>query len=167
MREYDREDVIRKAMKYPIDKVIFRYRQDTGLSEKEAKRHERELKRFLALSATSARGYGMRGPIDNLWHTFILFTHIYENFCSEVAGRFIHHFPNVLGYDGPGAPPLELGNTDYIRFLKDYEATFGERPEAPYWPAAPQPAGFFAVDCSSDDCGNTCGADSGGTGGNG
>jgi hypothetical protein len=165
---YGRKEIIRKAMAYPLDKVMFRYRQDTGLSEREARRHERELKRFLALCAASERGYGMRGPIDNLWHTLILFTHVYENFCRDVAGRFIHHFPNIQSYDGPGEPPLDLGDADYMRFLKDYEAIFGERPEPPYWPPAAMsaaPAGFFGVECASDDCGNTCGTDTGGTGG--
>lgn len=167
MRKNNKEEMIRKAMEYPIDKVIFRYRQDTGLSEKEGRRHERELKRFMALSAVTDRGYGMRGPIDNLWHTFILFTHIYENFCRAVAGRFIHHFPNIRNYDGPGKPPLDLGNTDYVRFLQDYEATFGERPEPPYWPEAQGLGtdGFFAVNCTTDDCANGCHGGTGGTGG--
>lgn len=53
--------------------MVYSYRQDTGLSEKEARRHQGELKRFWTLSGVNSRSYGMRGPIDNLWHRFILF----------------------------------------------------------------------------------------------
>ncbi|WP_299851643.1 hypothetical protein [uncultured Roseovarius sp.] len=167
MTKCDKTEMIERAMAFPLDKVIYRYRQETGLSKSEAQRHERELKRFLALSAAAERGYGMRGPIDKLWHTFILFTHIYENFCNKLGGGFIHHYPNVRGYDGPGAKPLAMGTRDYKRFLDDYRTTFGEAAAEPYWPAIPDPKTerFFAVDCSSDDCGNDCDGGTGGTGG--
>jgi hypothetical protein len=166
----NKDKIISKAMAFPLNKVIFRYRRDYGLSKAEAERHEVELKRFLALSAMAERGYGMRGPIDKLWHTLILFTHIYENFCNQVAGRFLHHYPNVKGYEpGDGTPPLKLGAEDYVRFLRDYKSVFGEMAEPPYWPAVPGTAtsDYFAVDCSSDDCGNDCDGDTGGTGGTG
>jgi hypothetical protein len=29
--------------------------------------------------------------IDEMWHTFILFTQDYQNFCLTYLGRFIHH----------------------------------------------------------------------------
>lgn len=49
-------------------------------------RRERELKRLLALSAaTPNRGHSMLGPMDNLWHCFILLTHLDEHFHREVA----------------------------------------------------------------------------------
>jgi hypothetical protein len=33
--------------------------------------------------------------IDDMWHTFILFTKEYMTFCNTHFGRFIHHAPNV------------------------------------------------------------------------
>ncbi len=59
MTRRDKAEVIERAMAYSLDRVIYRYRQDTGLSESEAQRHERELKQFLALTSTAERGYGM------------------------------------------------------------------------------------------------------------
>ena len=35
--------------------------------------------------------------VDIGWHTFILYTHEYAEFCDRIAGRFIHHVPD----DGP------------------------------------------------------------------
>lgn len=34
------------------------------------------------------------------WHTFILFTKDYAEFCERVAGRFIHHVPEAEGTVG-------------------------------------------------------------------
>ena len=31
--------------------------------------------------------------IDEMWHTFILFTRDYHNFCYKYFSRFIHHTP--------------------------------------------------------------------------
>lgn len=33
--------------------------------------------------------------IDDMWHTFLLFTRDYSSFCRSYFGRFIHHVPNV------------------------------------------------------------------------
>ena len=33
--------------------------------------------------------------IDDMWHTFLLFTKDYAAFCNEYFGHFIHHNPNT------------------------------------------------------------------------
>lgn len=34
--------------------------------------------------------------IDNMWHTFLLFTKDYHDFCTRyLAGHFLHHFPEI------------------------------------------------------------------------
>lgn len=33
--------------------------------------------------------------IDDMWHTFLLFTKDYADFCEKYFGEFIHHFPNT------------------------------------------------------------------------
>jgi len=33
--------------------------------------------------------------IDDMWHTFLLFTQDYANFCQDYFGSFIHHDPSV------------------------------------------------------------------------
>ncbi len=134
----DRKEVIEKAMAFPMDKVIYRYQQEKKLSTGQARRHERELKRFLALVALNDKGYGLKGPIDDLWHTFILFTKLYAHFCREVAGRFIHHEPNVIGFEASEAHSadgaVQLGSDSYEMFLHDYQEMFNEAPSQQLWP---------------------------------
>jgi hypothetical protein len=38
--------------------------------------------------------------VDIGWHTFILYTREYAEFCQRVAGRFIHHLPDDEDTDG-------------------------------------------------------------------
>lgn len=39
--------------------------------------------------------FGGTRIIDEMWHTFILFTYDYELFCKKYFNHFIHHFPEV------------------------------------------------------------------------
>ena len=40
--------------------------------------------------------------VDIGWHTFILYTRDYSDFCQRVAGRYLHHAPSdVSGTDNP------------------------------------------------------------------
>ena len=88
--------LIARAEDFPMEEVLKRYVKDKNLPLQVAHEHERELKRFLALCALNPKGsYGMAGPVDELWHTFLLFTKNYAFFCDEVAGVFLHHVPNT------------------------------------------------------------------------
>ena len=113
--------------------------------------------RYLALSATAAqhdRDYGMMGAVDELWHTFVIFTREYESFCQKVAGRFMHHVPD--SEDDAGRATLER----YTAFLADYEKVYGEAPNPVYWPSP----GTNGVEASSlcggcrgcNRCGGNC-----------
>jgi hypothetical protein len=119
------------AESFDIGHVLARYRREQGFSEAIANDHRRELMRFLALSATAlnhGRFYGMMGAIDELWHTFVIFTREYAEFCDKVAGRFLHHVPEVEG----GSSTATFDN--YLAFLADYQKIYGERPAPGYWP---------------------------------
>ena len=70
----------------------------------------------------------MTGAVDELWHTFVIFTREYAAFCDAVAGRFLHHVPEVEGQ--MSANTFE----HYLAFLADYEAVFNEPAPAAYWP---------------------------------
>jgi hypothetical protein len=43
----------------------------------------------------------IKGPIDAIWHAYLLHTASYLDLC-EYAGRFVHHAPQ------PGTPPADL-----------------------------------------------------------
>lgn len=56
------------------------------------------------LAACAARpGLAPSETVDIGWHTFILYTREYAEFCQRVADRFIHHAPNdIPGTSGEG-----------------------------------------------------------------
>lgn len=89
---------IQKVMDYQMPNIIARYRKDYKVSEEDAKIHEVELKRYLILAGDSDAGESlgmMSSEVDNLWHTFLLFTKEYQGFCNDMFGKFIHHCPKV------------------------------------------------------------------------
>jgi hypothetical protein len=139
--------IINKAIDFPMDHILRRYALDNELDWETAKEHEREVKRYLALCAINPQvSYGMKGQIDELWHTFIMFTREYQKFCREVAGSFIHHVPNVPDEFGN---KIKSGADDYIQFLNDYEIMFGEEAPKHLWPRLPQKQPISA-DCGGD-----------------
>jgi len=89
---------IKKAMEWPLEQVLKRYQKDYKVSEEVAKVHERELKRYLIISAEiSPDTLKMFSPeVDNFWHTFLLFTNEYEKYCQENFGCFLHHIPKII-----------------------------------------------------------------------
>ena len=115
-------EIVERAMAFPLDKIVGRYAKEQGVPLDVAKEHERELRRYLALCAVNPGvPYGMYGAVDDLWHTFVLFTRDYSEFCEQVAGRFIHHVPTIEGTSGSSSD-------GYRRMLSDYAELFGEEP---------------------------------------
>jgi hypothetical protein len=159
-------ETVARAMLFPMGEVVERYAKDQDLPLEIAREHERELKRYLALSALEPAGYGMRGPIDELWHTFIIFTEKYSTFCNLVAGRFLHHTPNTSDRNAeaaPAGPAAEAGPSireGYVRFLEAYQAAFGEVPPSHLWP---RPMKHEDPHTAFDGCGcTTCSCVGGG-----
>jgi len=125
------QDVIELALGFPMEEVVRRYARDYQASLDDAKRLERELKRYLTLCALDLdKGYAMAGPVDGLWHTFLLFTRLYTRFCDQVAGRFLHHEPGDIENED------ELGRfeKEYANLRNDYERVFGEPLPDTIWP---------------------------------
>ena len=88
---------IQKVMNYQMPHIITRYRKDYNVSEDTAKVHEVELKRYFILAVDKTDDEDPLGmmstQVDNLWHTFLLFTKDYQAFCHDMFGKFIHHIP--------------------------------------------------------------------------
>lgn len=97
------------------------------MSEETAKENEIELKRYLTLCAFSRLPYGMGGDLDDLWHTFIIFTKMYSDFCINCFGRFIHHSPNE---------DVDQSRDDslvYLNFFAHYSEVVGALPPRHIW----------------------------------
>lgn len=130
--------LIKRATDYPIQRVLDRYIRTNGISESDARLHEIEMKRYLLLRAMNldSRFPLASGPVDELWHTFLLFTKEYVTFCNEVAGAFIHHNP------GPAAPTEEevrSAKHDFEGFIAKYRSVFHEEPSPELWPRIGEP----------------------------
>jgi hypothetical protein len=167
-----RASVIQKVMEYPTpEQVVQKYIDKYDVTEAVAREHERELKRYLAMClADPEAAYGMFGPVDEFWHTWILFTREWWDFSRDVAGRYIHHRPTTREEKQlarSGETPSAYG-----RFLADYPGYFGERAPAHLWPR--QRGAVAEANCSWSDCFISCSAGgcsaggcSGGVGGGG
>ena len=163
-----RTSIVQKVLEYPTpEQVVEKYIDKHGVTEAVAREHERELKRYLAMClANPEAAYGMFGPVDEFWHTWILFTREWWDFSREVAGRYIHHSPTtraekerVRSGEAPSA---------YGRFLADYPSYFGEEAPADLWPRQRKIlAGANHSRCGGSCCGGSCssGSCSGGGGG--
>jgi hypothetical protein len=140
-------EVYERAQQFDVTDVLERYAEETRLPDEVICEHHRELIKFLSLCACAPGNYGMRGPLDELWHTFIIYTDKYASFCDAVAGRFIHHFP--VNREDKGQKPADV---TYLNFLKDYESAYGNEPPIQVWP---RPLG--GVDSPScTNCGAAC-----------
>lgn len=84
---------VSEVLAYQNDRLLQRYSTDYGVSMVEADRRFKALKEFMIVCAVKP-GYKVTSdPIDQMWHTFLLFTKDYKNFCEENLGMFINHEP--------------------------------------------------------------------------
>lgn len=149
------QEIIDAAMCFDMGKVTERYSRDHDIPLNEALAHEKELKRFLALAVIhTGHPLGMRGQVDELWHTFIFFTKEYFDFCGSLGSKYIHHVPET------GDEPVS--GDDYSTMLALYEKTFGEKPPEDIWPILSRGDGPSAAICSAScrGCGScsSCGS---------
>ncbi len=82
-----------EVLRYSNPRVIERHLQDYQISRETATRRFDGLKQFMLVAAIMP-GQKVTSPdIDAMWHTFLLFTRDYRQFCSDYLGRFIEHEP--------------------------------------------------------------------------
>jgi hypothetical protein len=125
----DKEDIIRRALRFPIEPVLKRYIRYFGVSEEEAHEHELELKRYLVLAVLNReKNYAPKTPIVDLWQTFILFTLLYSEFCMTLGGGYIHYTPSE-------ARVLSREETaqSYSNLIRDYQAVFKVQAPSHIW----------------------------------
>lgn len=90
---------LESVLSYQNPEVIARFMRETGLDASDADEIFTEMKRWLWLCGTSPDApvnmVGEAFVIDEMWHTFLLFTRDYADFCERFFGRFIHHMPKT------------------------------------------------------------------------
>lgn len=79
---------------YDLSAVVSRLKRKQLLPEYLIDDAAYEFKRLMALCVIGHRGIVVPcEPVDEVWHTFMLFTREYAEFCRRVAGGFLHHSP--------------------------------------------------------------------------
>jgi hypothetical protein len=98
-----------EVLSYRHDGVIERFIAEQGTTRAEAELLFMDVKRWLWLCHENVRErflgipgvppqmtvFATQNDMDMMWHTFILFTWDYTQFCRTYFGRFIHHFPTL------------------------------------------------------------------------
>jgi hypothetical protein len=145
-----------KALNFPMEHVLSRYAKDYPALADSARLHEQELKKYLYIcSQNPDRGWPMVNSIDDLWHTFLIFTPDYHQFCRGVGVPYLHHQPLNDGEDTSGIPQA------YQDFLRLYRRDFGEPPRS-VWPQTLElkdcGSGCSNGGCSGIGCGSQCGS---------
>ena len=122
-----------KLLDYRNDNVIARYQQDFPQAKMSANDAFRELMKYIWLCKKHKAERHQRPDdvslhfycsmhdemkeIDNMWHTFLLFTLDYHAFCNDyLDGVFFHHVPlsEALPRD-----EYELDLTRYLSYIYD------------------------------------------------
>lgn len=133
-RGAEAQAIVARAQAFDMREVVTRYQKDHGVDDETAALHEAELKRYLTLAALYPDApLGMSGRVDELWHTFIIFTQAYQRFCHEVAGYFIHHRPTDEEEVARSAQARAASVRSAQRFVSLYDTVFGTPPRPDVW----------------------------------
>ncbi|WP_420548762.1 hypothetical protein [Curvivirga sp.] len=124
-----------RAQQFQIsEEIINSYCNQENVPREMALLQMEEVKRFVCVRAAidgPARNgifkIGMSGPVDLFWHTFLLYSPAYFDFCEHVCGFYIQHSPN----------PASMGKEEEVTRLHNlfdcYEAAFGHEPPKHIW----------------------------------
>ncbi len=106
IKEQHKRPTLSEVMAYENELVIGSFMKSFDVPESEARDIFDQLKRMLWLgNEMEFDGLHEQGKafsidrslliLDEMWHTFILCTRDYEQFCREIFGCYIHHDPQV------------------------------------------------------------------------
>jgi hypothetical protein len=90
---------LEEVLRYENAEVVYRFSVDHGVSLLDAEEIFLETKKWLWLCAAEPTAkiplLSEARAVDEMWHTFLLFTDAYAKFCDEHFGFFVHHFPRT------------------------------------------------------------------------
>ncbi len=120
------EEIICKAQAFNHRPIFDRFKKGLhekfGVADKEtAENLKKECLRYLTLCALHPeKEISMFNEmVDEYWHTFLLFSREYFDFCHDLGIPYIHHYPNVSE-----EKPKE--GATFSDFEKLYQETFEE-----------------------------------------
>lgn len=95
------------VLAYQNDDIVYKFMENFDVSFEESTMLFNETKKWLWMCAITKmrQNKGEEVPVltideplimlDEMWHTFVLFTKAYGQFCKEYFGFFIHHSPTT------------------------------------------------------------------------
>ncbi|BBM87064.1 glycine-rich domain-containing protein [Candidatus Uabimicrobium amorphum] len=94
---------IEEALAYKNDIIVYKFMENFDLPFAECEDIFHETKKWLWLCAYSIQNPGSPKMVitqsmiilDEMWHTFILFTREYFDYCKRHFGHYIHHQPTT------------------------------------------------------------------------
>ena len=118
----DKSQAVKRINEYSFARVEEKLIMEGKLAPHVMEEAITEFRKYLVLIALGHNRVGMCSKeVDEVWHTFILFTKDYTVFCLEVFGFFLHHEPALLSQP--------LGSEPRQRFLEAYNLEFGTPPK--------------------------------------
>lgn len=78
---------------YSNNSVLENYIKTENVSLEKANVNFNALKDFLKLTVKTKKPCFPSKELDGIWHTFIMFTREYQEFCNNYLGNFVHHIP--------------------------------------------------------------------------
>jgi hypothetical protein len=96
---------VKTVLRYRNPAIVERFRQEFPISRTEAEQIWRETLKWLWFCGTSTEGGGSASLlssmriVDEMWHTFLLFTPEYTKFCKRYFGHYLHHLPTTHADD--------------------------------------------------------------------
>lgn len=95
---------LEEVLAYQHEDLIARFVEDHGVPESYARELFLETKKWLWLchidsqegAKTPLTIYPFMGALDEMWHSFVLFSKDYATFCEDFFGEFIHHYPTPV-----------------------------------------------------------------------
>jgi hypothetical protein len=106
------------------ESIVSRISKEQGVDRAQAERQFEGVLQFLELAASTDERLTPPQAIDAAWHSFILHTKDYAEYCQEHFGRFIHHRPNGGGNERELQTALSLAE----RHLERVDPTMWRQP---------------------------------------
>lgn len=158
-------EVLKKTLEFELRPIIARYMRERKVSRERAEVVAYEMLRYLTLChILPDRDWTVTGEVDEMWHTFILFTRRYRQFCESILGEFIDHIPSEED-DSENVESTDENDVfnKYSQTLNDYKEIVGIDPDPTIWPSPivfrkqdPQPCGGGGGGCKRNP---SCGCD--------
>lgn len=97
--QVDGRCLLDRALDYENRDVVDKFVDHFGVADQEARSIFRETLKWLWLNAVNDGPPLTITPelliLDEMWHTFVLFTRDYTDYCESRFGRYLHHQPTT------------------------------------------------------------------------